>query len=78
MGAGLFLVWQMAGSLLVIFAGVLVAAFFDACARALERVIPISRGWRLGLVLVILGVLATLGVAGERETFPNSFATLCG
>ena len=69
--AGLFLVWQMAGSLLVIFAGVLVAAFFDACARALERVIPIGRGWRLGLVLVILGVLATLGVRWGTENLPE-------
>ena len=70
-GAGLFLIWQMAGSLLVIFAGILVAAFLDACARALEPVLPIGRGWRLGLVIVILGVLVTFGIVWGTGNLPE-------
>jgi predicted PurR-regulated permease PerM len=75
-GAGLFLVWQMAGSLLVIFAGILLAAFFDACARALEPVIPVGRGWRLGLVLVILGVLAALAIVWGTGNLPEQLRYL--
>jgi predicted PurR-regulated permease PerM len=70
-GTGLFLVWQMASSLLVIFAGILLAAFFDACARALEPVIPAGRGWRLGLVLAILGVLVTFGIVWGTGNLPE-------
>ncbi|WP_249169919.1 hypothetical protein [Bradyrhizobium liaoningense] len=36
----LFLVWQTASSLLIIFAGVLFAAFLDAAARALALLVP--------------------------------------
>jgi predicted PurR-regulated permease PerM len=75
-GAGLFLIWQMAASLLIIFAGILLAAFFDACARALEPVIPIGRGWRLGLVLVILSVLAALGIVWGAANLPEQLRYL--
>ena len=37
-GAGLFLAWQTAGTLLLIFAGLLFAAFLDACTRGLAFV----------------------------------------
>lgn len=58
--AGLFVLWQMTASLLVIFAGVLFASFLDACARALNPVLPISHAWRLTLVVLILTVLIVL------------------
>lgn len=58
--AGLFVLWQMTASLLVIFAGVLFASFLDACARALNPVLPVSHAWRLTLVVLILTVLIVL------------------
>ncbi|MDQ8731130.1 AI-2E family transporter [Bradyrhizobium sp. LHD-71] len=74
--AGLFFIWQMAASLLLIFAGVLFAAFFDACARAIKPVIPLSRGWRLALVLVILGALAALSIIWGAGHLPEQLRYL--
>lgn len=39
-------------SLLVIFGGVVFAALIDGAARAVERVLPIPRGWRVALVML--------------------------
>ena len=58
-GAGLFLVWTTAGTLLVIFAGFLFAALLDACTRGLAYLLPIGRIWRLAIVCVVL----TIGTA---------------
>ena len=55
-GAGLFLAWQTAGSLLLIFAGLLFAALLDAATRGLGYVLPIGRGWRLTLVCLLLAL----------------------
>lgn len=64
-GAGLFLAWQAAGTLLLLFAGLLFAALLDACVRGLERVLPIGRGWRLAIVCALLllgaGLLSVWG-----------------
>lgn len=68
---GLFLVWQMTSSLLVIFAGVLLASFLDACARALGPILPIGRVWRLTLVVVILFVLVALGLLWGAGKLPE-------
>lgn len=40
-------------SLLVIFGGLVFAAMLDGGARLLGRVLPIGRGWRIGLVLLL-------------------------
>ena len=53
-GAGLFLAWQTAGTLLLLFAGLLFGSFLDAATRGLRRVLPIGRGWRLALVCALL------------------------
>jgi len=51
--AGLFaLAIMLAHSLLVIFAGMVFAAMVDGGARLLERILPIARGWRVGIVLI--------------------------
>ncbi len=50
----LFLAWRTAGTLLLIFAGLLFGALLDACARGLGYVLPIGRGWRLALVCVLM------------------------
>lgn len=41
-----------AHSLLIIFAGIVFASMIDGGARLLERVLPIGRGWRIGMVLL--------------------------
>jgi predicted PurR-regulated permease PerM len=72
----LFLVWQMKTSLLVIFAGILIATFLDACARALAPVIRVGRSWRLMLVLIALGVLTVLGIAWGMGSLPDQLQYL--
>jgi predicted PurR-regulated permease PerM len=57
--AALFLVWKTAGTLLLIFAGLLFGAFLEAGTRGLGYVLPIGRGWRLSLVCIILTLAAT-------------------
>jgi predicted PurR-regulated permease PerM len=68
---GLFVVWQISSSLLVIFAGILLASLFDACARALERIVPISRAWRLALVILTLIALLALGLIWGTGRIPE-------
>jgi len=58
-GAGLFLAWEAAGTLFLIFAGLLFAALLDACARGLARVLPIHRHWNLTIVCLALAVAVT-------------------
>ena len=55
-GAGLFLAWEAAGTLFLIFAGLLFAALLDACARGLAKVLPIHRHWNLTIVCIGLVV----------------------
>ena len=43
-------------NLLLIFAGLLFAAFLDACTRGLAFVVPIARPWRLAIVCVLLAL----------------------
>ncbi|GJE02968.1 AI-2E family transporter [Methylobacterium isbiliense] len=55
--AGLFLAWQAAGALLLIFAGLLMAVLLDACATGLQRVLPVSRSWCIALVSLVIALL---------------------
>ncbi|MDH2348797.1 MULTISPECIES: AI-2E family transporter [unclassified Bradyrhizobium] len=67
----LFLVWQTVSSLLLIFAGVLFAAFLDASARALAPVLPLNRAWRLTLVLLLFSALSGFGLAWGAGKLPE-------
>ncbi|QAU46375.1 AI-2E family transporter [Bradyrhizobium guangzhouense] len=67
----LFLVWQTVSSLLLIFAGVLFAAFLDASARAVAPVLPLTRVWRLTVVLLLFSVLSGLGLAWGAGKLPE-------
>jgi predicted PurR-regulated permease PerM len=67
----LFLIWQTASSLLIIFAGVLFAAFLDAGARALAPIVPLSRTSRLTLLVALLSVLSGLGLAWGAGKLPE-------
>lgn len=68
---GLFLIWQMSSSLLLIFAGVLFAAFLDGCARALRPVIPAGHTWRLALIVLILTSLLVLSLVWGAGKLPE-------
>lgn len=59
-GAGLFLAWMAAGTLLLIFAGLLFAALLDACTRGLSTLLPLNRSWNLAIVSVAI----MIGIAG--------------
>ena len=67
----LFLVWQTVSSLLLIFAGVLFAAFLDASARALAPILPLNRAWRLTLVLLLLSAVLGFGLAWGTGKLPE-------
>jgi predicted PurR-regulated permease PerM len=67
----LFLVWQTVSSLLIIFAGVLFAAFLDAAARALAPVVPLNRTLRLTLVLLLITALTVLGMVWGAGKLPE-------
>jgi predicted PurR-regulated permease PerM len=70
-GVTLFLVWQTVSSLLIVFAGVLFAAFLDAAARALAPVLPLNRTLRLTLVLLLLTALAGFSLVWGAGKLPE-------
>jgi predicted PurR-regulated permease PerM len=59
--AALVFVWYYAPSLLLLFAGILFAAFLDACTRGLAHVVPLSRSSRFGIVVFVF--LSVVGFA---------------
>ncbi len=66
--AGLFLAWQAAGTLLLIFAGLLFGVLLDSLMQGIRAVLPISRGWSLLvasllLALVVSGLIVWSGYA---------------
>ncbi|MCJ2013224.1 AI-2E family transporter [Methylobacterium sp. J-076] len=56
--AALALAWMSSGTLLLIFAGMLLGVFLDGLTRALGHVLPIPRGLRLALASVAVALLA--------------------
>jgi predicted PurR-regulated permease PerM len=72
----LFLVWKTVSSLLIVFAGVLFAAFLDAGARALAPVLPFNRALRLTLVLVLLTALTGFGLVWGAGKLPEQTRVL--
>ncbi|MCP4620328.1 MAG: AI-2E family transporter [Bradyrhizobium sp.] len=67
----LFLVWQTVSSLLIVFAGVLFAAFLDASARALAPILPLNRTLRLVVVLLLLTALTGFGLVWGTGKLPE-------
>ncbi len=68
----------MAQALLVIFGGLVFAAIIDGGARLLNRVLPIGRGWRVGIVLLLaiafvgwVVVFAGTSLAEQAAQFPE-------
>lgn len=62
-GALLLLAWSSASTLLLIFAGILLAVFLDGLTRLLASVLPIRRGLRLALVSLVLAAFCAGFVA---------------
>jgi predicted PurR-regulated permease PerM len=73
---GIFLVWRTSSSLLIIFAGILLASFLDSCALALGRVVPVGRVWRLGLVIVVMAGLMVIGAMWGARKLPEQASLL--
>ncbi|SHG02205.1 Predicted PurR-regulated permease PerM [Kaistia soli DSM 19436] len=69
-------VWFTASSLLVIFAGILFAAFLDACARALKPILPVGRTIRLVIVIAALSLLAIVGTVRGVVQLPEQVRSL--
>ena len=68
---GIVLVWRTSSSLLIIFAGILLASFLDSCALALGRIMPIDRVWRLSLVILVLSGLLIIGAIWGARKLPE-------
>jgi predicted PurR-regulated permease PerM len=73
---GILLVWRTSSSLLIIFAGILLASFLDSCALALGRVIPVGRVWRLSLVIVVMAGLMVIGAIWGARKLPEQASLL--
>lgn len=73
--AGLYLAYEVADTLLLIFAGVLLASVLDAGTVGLGRILSIGRLWRLAIVstifvsfLVLAGILGGLNLAERIQS----------
>ena len=73
---GLAFVWFTASSLLIIFAGILFAAFLDACARALRPVLPVSHTLRLVTVITVLTLVVGVGAVRGAAQLPEQVRSL--
>ena len=60
--AGLFLAYQLAGTLLLVFAGILLAVVLDVATLGLGRVLPVSRLARLSIVTTVACLLLAAGI----------------
>lgn len=61
--AGLFMAYQLSGTLLLVFAGVLLAVVLDVATEALKKVLPIHRMLRLLFVSITGGLLLSAAFA---------------
>ena len=73
---GLVLLWFVAPSLLLLFAGILFAALLDACTRGLGYVLPAPRRWRFALVAFLLGAGAALVIGWGLARLPDQIQGL--
>ena len=66
----LALSWYYAASLLLLFAGILFAVLLDACTRGLAPIVPLSRPWRFGLVVLAFGFIAASAIGWGVDRVP--------
>lgn len=72
----LALSWYYATSLLLLFAGILFAVLLDACTRGLARVVPLTRPWRFGLVMLLFGCIVVLAISWGLDRAPTQVRSL--
>ncbi len=79
MAALVALVVLLANPLMVIFGGMVFAAMIDGGARLLGRVLPIARGWRVAIVMLIgvgfiiwVALFAGSQIAAQAAELPNT------
>lgn len=65
------LIWKTATGLLLIFAGILFASLLDAATRALGTILPLKRGWRLAIVIVLFAVLLGVSLTWGLQKLPG-------
>ena len=75
-GSGVFLIWQTAGSLLMIFGGLLLAALLDAATRGLLHILPLGRGACFALVCTFFAGLILVGIAWGGYTIVQQWDEL--
>jgi predicted PurR-regulated permease PerM len=68
---GLAFLWYAAHSLLMLFAGMLLAVLLDACTRGLGHILPVARAWRFALVALVLASLAALAIGWGVVRVPS-------
>ncbi len=73
---GLGVLWIASTAVLIIFAGILLAAALDAATRALGRALPVRHRFRLGLVIAVLGVLLVAALTWGGTTLASQFSQL--
>ena len=76
LGSGVFLAWQTAGALLMIFGGLLLAALLDAATRGLLHILPLGRGACFAIVCTIFAGLILVGIAWGGYTIVQEWDEL--
>jgi predicted PurR-regulated permease PerM len=76
LGSGVFLAWQTAGALLMIFGGLLLAALLDAATRGLLHILPLGRGACFAIVCTIFAGLFLVGIAWGGYTIVQEWDEL--
>jgi predicted PurR-regulated permease PerM len=72
-GALLYLLWSVADGLLLIFSGLLLAAFLDECTWLLSRVLPLPRKAVLALVVLVVFLVAVAVVMWSGFSIVQQF-----
>lgn len=78
LAGALFLLWQVAETLLWIFAGILFGVFLDALTRGLGAIVPLRRGIRLAAVCLILAAAFAGTLLWGSLVFAQQWGELSG
>jgi len=76
LAAGAFLAWQTAGTLLMIFGGLLLAALLDAATRGLQHLLPLGRGACFAIVCSASTGVILMGIAWGGYTIVQEWDEL--
>jgi predicted PurR-regulated permease PerM len=76
LASGVFLAWQTAGALLMIFGGLLLAALLDAATRGLLHILPLGRGACFAIVCTLFVGLILVGITWGGYTIVQEWDAL--